>query len=45
MKVGAVDFLEKPFEDDRIIGMIDVALKQAEAGAQGEAMTHDIASR
>jgi two-component system, LuxR family, response regulator FixJ len=45
MKLGAVDFLEKPFEDDRIIGMIDVALKQAEAGAQGEAMIHDIASR
>src|ERR1700682_1643497 len=45
MKLGAVDFLEKPFEDDRIIGMIDVALRQAEAGAQSEAMTHDIASR
>src|ERR1700726_5355310 len=45
MKLGAMDFLEKPFEDDRIIGMIDVALRQAEAGAQGEAMTHDIASR
>jgi two-component system, LuxR family, response regulator FixJ len=45
MKLGAVDFLEKPFEDDRIIGMIDVALKRAEAGAQSEAMTHDIASR
>jgi two-component system response regulator FixJ len=45
MKLGAVDFLEKPFEDERIIGMIDVALKQAEAGAQGEAMIHDIASR
>ena len=23
MKLGAVDFLEKPFEDDRLIGMID----------------------
>src|ERR1700733_14726452 len=45
MKLGAVDFLEKPFEDDRIIGMIDVALRQAESGAQSEAMTHDIASR
>ena len=31
MKLGAVDFLEKPFEDDRLIGMIDVALKQAAA--------------
>ena len=45
MKLGAVDFLEKPFEDDRIIGMIDVALRQAVSGAQSEAMTHDIASR
>ena len=45
MKLGAVDFLEKPFEDDRIIGMIDVALRQADSGAQSEAMTHDIASR
>jgi two-component system, LuxR family, response regulator FixJ len=45
MKLGAVDFLEKPFEDDRIIGMIDVALRQAESNAQGEAMTHDIAAR
>src|SRR5271165_3092829 len=25
MKLGAVDFLEKPFEDDRLIGMIDAA--------------------
>src|SRR5207344_1377008 len=24
MKLGAVDFLEKPFEDDLLIGMIDV---------------------
>jgi two-component system response regulator FixJ len=45
MKLGAVDFLEKPFEDERIIGMIDVALRQAQSNAQGEAMTHDIASR
>jgi two-component system, LuxR family, response regulator FixJ len=45
MKLGAVDFLEKPFEDERIIGMIDVALRQAESNAQGEAMTSDIASR
>jgi two-component system response regulator FixJ len=45
MKLGAVDFLEKPFEDERIIGMIDVALRQAQSNAQDEAMTHDIASR
>jgi two-component system response regulator FixJ len=45
MKLGAVDFLEKPFEDDRLIGMIDVALKQAESGARAEAATLDIATR
>ena len=45
MKLGAIDFLEKPFEDDRLIGMIDAALTQAEAGARSEAVAHDIASR
>jgi two-component system, LuxR family, response regulator FixJ len=45
MKLGAVDFLEKPFEDDRLIGMIDAALRQAEPGAKNEAITLDIASR
>ncbi len=45
MKLGAVDFLEKPFEDDRLIGMIEMALKRAELGARDEAMTQDIAAR
>jgi two-component system, LuxR family, response regulator FixJ len=45
MKLGAVDFLEKPFEDDRLIGMIDIALKQAASGARTEAVTVDIAAR
>jgi two-component system, LuxR family, response regulator FixJ len=45
MKLGAVDFLEKPFEDDRLIGMIEIALQQAEAGARSEAATLDIAAR
>jgi two-component system, LuxR family, response regulator FixJ len=45
MKLGAVDFLEKPFEDDRLIGMIDAALRQAESGARSEAVTLDIAAR
>jgi two-component system response regulator FixJ len=45
MKLGAVDFLEKPFEDDRVIGMIDIALKQAESGARSEAATLDITAR
>ena len=45
MKLGAVDFLEKPFEDDHLIGMIEIALKQAEAGARSEAAVLDIAAR
>ena len=45
MKLGAVDFLEKPFEDDRLIGMIETAIRQAEPAAKSEAVTLDIASR
>src|SRR6185369_2970848 len=45
MKLGAIDFLEKPFEDDRLIGMIDAALKQAESSARTEAATLDVAAR
>jgi two-component system response regulator FixJ len=45
MKLGAIDFLEKPFEDDFLIGMIDAALKQSEPGVKKEAITLDIASR
>jgi two-component system, LuxR family, response regulator FixJ len=45
MKLGAVDFLEKPFEDDRLIGMIETAIKQAEPDARSEAAALDIASR
>jgi two-component system, LuxR family, response regulator FixJ len=45
MKLGAVDFLEKPFEDDRLIAMIGTALRQAEPAAKNEAMTQDIAAR
>ena len=45
MKFGAVDFLEKPFEDDRLIGMIELALRQGESGARSEAIAQDIAVR
>jgi len=45
MKLGALDFLEKPFEDDRLIGMIDAALRQAESSARSEAATLDIGAR
>lgn len=45
MKLGAVDFLEKPFEDDRLIGMIETAIRQAEPTARSEAVAHDVAAR
>ncbi|GMO39519.1 MULTISPECIES: response regulator FixJ [Bradyrhizobium] len=45
MKLGAVDFLEKPFEDDRLTTMIESAIRQAEPAAKSEAVTQDIAAR
>jgi two-component system response regulator FixJ len=45
MKLGAVDFLEKPFEDDRLVAMIETAMHQAEPAARSEALTQDIAAR
>jgi two-component system response regulator FixJ len=45
MKLGALDFLEKPFDDDRLIGMIATALTQNEGGAKNEALTAGMAAR
>ena len=45
MKLGAVEFLEKPFEDDRLIGVIEAAIRQKEPAAKNEAATRDIAQR
>lgn len=45
MKLGAIDFIEKPFEDDRLIGAIKAALGGAAQRHQGDAVTADIASR
>jgi two-component system, LuxR family, response regulator FixJ len=45
MKLGAMDFREKPFEDDRLIGMIEAALRRAEQGAKSEAVTLEMQSR
>jgi two-component system, LuxR family, response regulator FixJ len=45
MKLGAMEFLEKPFEDDRLIGMIETALSRAEPGVKSEAITIEIQSR
>lgn len=45
MKLGAVDFLEKPFEDDRLIAMIETTIRQAEPAAKSEAIARDVAAR
>jgi two-component system response regulator FixJ len=45
MKLGAVDFLEKPFEDDRLTSMIESAIRQAAPTAKSEAIAQDIAAR
>ncbi|MGC1559890.1 MAG: response regulator FixJ [Bradyrhizobium sp.] len=45
MKLGAVDFLEKPFEDDRLIAMIDAAIRQGDSAARDQAVTRDLAAR
>jgi two-component system response regulator FixJ len=45
MKLGALDFLEKPFEDERLIGMINGALKQRLDDAQSEAAAAELAGR
>jgi two-component system response regulator FixJ len=40
-----VDFLEKPFEDERLTGMIEGAIRQAEPAAKSEAAAQEIAAR
>jgi len=45
MRLGAIDFLEKPFEEERLTAMIEGALRQAEPAARNEAVTQDIAAR
>src|SRR3954464_9722669 len=45
MKLGALDFLEKPFEDERLIGMINGALRQRLNDAQSEAAAAELAGR
>jgi two-component system response regulator FixJ len=45
MKLGAVDFLEKPFEDDRLVTMIESAIREGEPAAKNDALAQDIAAR
>lgn len=45
IKLGAIDFLEKPFEDERLVIMISTALSQAVDQSKNESISADIASR
>lgn len=45
MKSGAVDFLEKPFDDEVLIASVRTALAAAESAAEREAARHDLRSR
>jgi two-component system response regulator FixJ len=45
MKLGALDFLEKPFEDERLIGMIETALSQSETSTKSEAVSAEMLAR
>mgnify|MGYP003436995892 CR=1 FL=1 len=45
MKLGALDFLEKPFDDERLVGMIETALSEAESGSRSEALSADMVAR
>lgn len=45
MKQGAVDFVEKPFDDERLLSTVRAALERGESAAQREAETAEIRSR
>jgi two-component system response regulator FixJ len=45
MKLGAVDFLEKPFDDNLLMSMVESGLRRAEPEARNEALTREIAVR
>lgn len=45
MKIGAVDFLEKPYDDEILIGMVQSALGMWQEGANRDAKRVEIADR
>ncbi len=45
IKLGALDFVEKPFEDERVIGVIEDALRQGGNDGKNNALLMEIASR
>ncbi len=44
MKLGALDFLEKPFEDERLVNTIKVVLSRTADERKGESVAADIAA-
>ncbi len=45
MKLGAIDFLEKPFEDERLLNTITTALSRTADEVKNEAAAAEIAAR
>lgn len=45
MKLGAADFVEKPFEDERLIDTIRAALEGGREAANGDAAAAELAAR
>jgi two-component system response regulator FixJ len=45
MKAGAADFLEKPFDDDRILAAVRAALEAKRVESERVAMRHEIEQR
>jgi two-component system response regulator FixJ len=45
IKLGAIDFIEKPFEDERLIDVVETALRQAADRAKGDSVAEEIAAR
>ncbi len=45
MKEGAIDFIEKPFDDDILLSIVRAALKRQEKHAHQDAQTAEVRSR
>jgi two-component system response regulator FixJ len=45
MKAGAVDFIEKPFEEDRLLAALDACARRAQSGLQRDAERADALER